>query len=207
MEKGSSVWIAQRNGRTKNGDDRTDQGLMKMFSLSGTGDFEADFNELHIVPVAISYEYEPCDVTKALASYAAMTGLYEKTPHEDMISMLLGISQQKGDCHLQVCKPITEEEVAYCASFDKNERFSAMAHIVDERIYDGYKLHKTNYIAADLASGEPHYDDMYTTSQMEDFIDYLSHADSPGPSIAARETVLDILLQIYSKPVFNKIRQ
>ncbi|MCR5193789.1 MAG: acyltransferase [Bacteroidales bacterium] len=203
-EKGSSVWIAQRNGRTKNGDDRTDQGLMKMFSLSGTGDFEADFNALHIVPVAISYEYEPCDATKALANYAAMTGLYEKTPHEDMISMLLGISQQKGDCHLQVCKPITEEEVAYCASFDKNERFSAMAHIIDKRIHEGYKLHKTNYIAADLVSEEPRYDDMYTTSQMEEFIDYLSHANAPGPSNAARETVLDLLLQIYSKPVYNK---
>ena len=107
FEKGSSVWIAQRNGRTKNGDDRTDQGLLKMFSMAGTGDFEADFNKLNIVPVAISYEYEPCDLMKSVAEYTSSTGIYEKTQHEDVVSIMMGISQQKGDVHLHFCKPIT----------------------------------------------------------------------------------------------------
>ena len=112
--------------------------------------------------------------------------------------------------------PIIETEVTEKHQWMKKEELLDLIAIaqscpgvfaINISTFIGYKLHKTNYIAADLASGEPHYDDMYTTSQMEDFIDYLSHADSPGPSIAARETVLDILLQIYSKPVFNKIRQ
>ena len=86
FEKKSSVWIAQRNGRTKNGDDRTDQGLLKMFSMAGTGDFESDFNSLNIVPIAISYEYEPCDLMKSVAEYTSMTGLYEKTPRRELMS-------------------------------------------------------------------------------------------------------------------------
>ena len=144
FEKKSSVWIAQRNGRTKNGDDRTDQGLLKMFSMAGTGDFETDFNNMHILPVAISYEYEPCDRMKSIAEYTATTGIYEKTAHEDVLSIMMGISQQKGNVHLHFCEPISTEEVSKSAQLIKNERFAALADIVDKRIHEGYKLHKTH---------------------------------------------------------------
>ena len=128
FDKNSSVWIAQRNGRTKDGNDRTDQGPLKMFSMAGTGDFEADFNRLQIVPVAISYEYEPCDLMKSLSEYTAMMGLlYEKSAHEDILSIMIGISQQKGNIHLSICQPIQPDEIAHCASLVKNERFSAQA--------------------------------------------------------------------------------
>lgn len=206
FDKQNSVWIAQRNGRTKNGDDRTDQGLLKMFSMAGTGDFEADFNRLHIVPVAVSYEYEPCDIMKSVAEYTSQTGIYEKTPHEDVLSMMFGISQQKGDVHLQFCKPLGEDEVAQCAGLVKNERFTALAELIDRRIHNGYKLHKTNYIAADLLKGEAEYEDFYTTGQMESFIEYAEHSSLKGPSMAAREQVMDILLTIYANPVFNKLK-
>ena len=207
FEKKSSVWIAQRNGRTKNGDDRTDQGLLKMFSMAGTGNFEEDFNKLQIVPVAISYEYEPCDMAKSLAEYAASTGLYEKSAHEDVLSIMMGISQQKGDIHLHFCKPISTEEVAECASLVKNERFAALAKVIDNRIHQGYKLHKTNYIAADLLKGEAKYDDCYTTAQLESFIKYAEHSSFKGPSMAAKEKVMDFFLTIYANPVFNKKEQ
>ncbi len=205
FEKNSSVWIAQRNGRTKNGDDRTDQGLLKMFSMAGSGDFEADFNSLHIMPVAISYEYEPCDIMKSVAEYTSQTGIYEKSSHEDMFSIMFGISQQKGDIHLHFCKPISPEEVHSCAQMVKNERFSALASIIDRRIHKGYKLHKTNYIAADLLNDEAEYVDCYTTKQMEEFIEYAEHSTLKGPSLAAREKVMDIFLTIYANPVFNKV--
>ncbi|MBR3958821.1 MAG: acyltransferase [Bacteroidales bacterium] len=204
FEKGSSVWIAQRNGRTKNGDDRTDQGLLKMFSMAGTGDFEADFNKLNIVPVAISYEYEPCDLMKSVAEYTSSTGIYEKTQHEDVVSIMMGISQQKGDVHLHFCKPITAEEVASCAALFKNERYTALADIIDNRIHQGYKLHKTNYIAADLVTGDAQYVDNYTTQQLEDFMSYAEHSSLKGPSLAAREKIMDFFLAIYANPVFNK---
>lgn len=204
FEKRSSVWIAQRNGRTKNGDDRTDQGLLKMFSMAGTGDFEADFNKLNIVPVAISYEYEPCDLMKSVAEYTSSTGIYEKTQHEDVLSIMMGISQQKGDVHLHFCKPITAEEVASCAALFKNERYTALADIIDNRIHQGYKLHKTNYIAADLVTGDAQYVDNYTTQQLEDFMSYAEHSSLKGPSLAAREKIMDFFLAIYANPVFNK---
>lgn len=207
FEKGSSVWIAQRNGRTKNGDDRTDQGLLKMFSMAGTGDFEADFNRLNIVPVAISYEYEPCDLMKSVAEYTSSTGIYEKTQHEDVVSIMMGISQQKGDVHLHFCKPITPEEVASCAALFKNERYTALADIIDNRIHQGYKLHKTNYIAADLVRGDAQYVDNYTTQQLEDFMSYAEHSSLKGPSLAAREKIMDFFLAIYANPVFNKFLQ
>ncbi|MCR4931874.1 MAG: 1-acyl-sn-glycerol-3-phosphate acyltransferase [Bacteroidales bacterium] len=204
FEKKSSVWIAQRNGRTKNGDDRTDQGLLKMFSMAGTGDFEADFNSLQIVPVAISYEYEPCDFMKSIAEYTASTGIYEKTAHEDVLSMMMDISQKKGDIHLSICKPITPEEVGECARLVKNERFSALAEIIDKRIHKAYKLHKTNYICTDLLREDAKYVDCYTTAQMEEFIKYAEHSTLKGPSLAARESIMDLFLTIYANPVFNK---
>lgn len=204
FEKRSSVWIAQRNGRTKNGDDRMDQGLLKMFSMAGTGDFEADFNRLNIVPVAISYEYEPCDLMKSVAEYTSSTGIYEKTQHEDVVSIMMGISQQKGDVHLHFCKPITAEEVASCAALFKNERYTALADIIDNRIHQGYRLHKTNYIAADLVRGDAQYVDNYTTQQLEDFMSYAEHTSLKGPSLAAREKIMDFFLAIYANPVFNK---
>ena len=204
-EKKSSVWIAQRNGRTKDGDDRTDQGLLKMFSMAGSGDFEADFMAMNIVPVAISYELEPCDTMKAIASYTSLTGIYYKSPHEDVLSILSGISQQKGNVHIHLCEPLTAEEIKHCASYNKNERFSAMAHLMDQRIHQGYKLHATNYIAADLLASSARFEEHYTTEQMERFIDYVKNASYKGPSMAAESKLMELFLSMYAKPVENKL--
>ncbi len=201
--KKSSVWIAQRNGRTKNGDDRTDQGLLKMFSMAGTGDFESDFNKLNIVPVAVSYEYEPCDLMKSIAEYTSLTGIYEKTPHEDVMSILVGISQQKGDIHLSIGEPLKAEEIAECAKLVKNERYTALAQIIDARIHQSYRLHKSNYIAMDLLSGTADHEQYYTTEELEHFIDYSKYASLKGPSIAAHDKVMNLLLQMYANPVIN----
>ena len=203
FEKHSSVWIAQRNGRTKNGDDRTDQGLLKMFSMAGAGDFEADFNKLQMVPVAISYEYEPCDTMKTFGEYVSQTGIYEKSVHEDLVSIMNGIVQQKGEVHLTICNPITADEVHECSQMHKNERFMALAHIIDNRIHKGYKLHKTNYIAYDLLHECAKYEDHYTTEDMERFIDYAEHASYKGPSNPAQSRLMEIFLSLYANPVSN----
>ncbi len=207
FEKKSSVWIAQRNGRTKNGDDRTDQGLLKMFSMAGSGDFEADFNKLQIVPIAMSYEYEPCDTMKTLAEYTSLTGVYSKSQHEDVLSIMQGISQQKGDVHITFCQPLTEQEIAACARLEKNERFASLASVIDQRIHKGYKLHKTNYIAADLLSCSSDYESYYTTEQMEEFIDYVNRVAFKGPSLAAEERIKEIFLKMYSNPVKNSLEE
>jgi len=204
-EKHSSVWIAQRNGRTKDGNDRTDHGLLKMFSMAGTGDFEADFNALKVVPVAMSYEYEPCDQAKSVETYVSINGIYTKSHNEDMMSIMSGIMQKKGAVHCTICEPISEEEVAACARLEKNDRFTALAEVIDRRIHQGYKLHPTNYIAADLLRSRADYEDHYTTDQMERFVDYVCRLSEQSPSLGAKNRFRDIFLTLYANPLINQI--
>jgi glycerol-3-phosphate O-acyltransferase len=110
-EKGESVWIAQRNGRTKDGNDATDQGIIKMFCMSNTKDLVKSIEELNIVPIAVSYQWEPCDILKTNELYQSQGGAkYVKRENEDFISILTGITQQKGNVHFSLCKPIEKEE-------------------------------------------------------------------------------------------------
>ncbi|MBO6239208.1 MAG: 1-acyl-sn-glycerol-3-phosphate acyltransferase, partial [Bacteroidales bacterium] len=101
----ASIWIAQREGRTKDGFDVTEQGILKMLEMSGEGDFEADFSALDIVPLSISYEYESCDARKAREVLLRREGPYVKKEKEDLHSILTGIRQQKGHIHLQIGEP------------------------------------------------------------------------------------------------------
>ena len=147
-EKNESIWIAQRNGRTKDGVDATDQGIIKMFSLAG------DILDLHIVPLAVSYEWEPCDVLKA----AELTALerdryYEKKPGEDLKSILTGITQPKGRVHYTVCDPVTAEDLALWQDLPVNTFCRETAALIDQRIRAGYKIWPNNRIAADYLEG------------------------------------------------------
>ena len=99
VERGSSVWIAQRNGRTKDGYDRTEPALVKMFALSGQGNKLASLAQLNIVPVAVSYEYESCDLLKAHEMAQTARQPYVKRPGEDLNSILSGILEPKGKVH------------------------------------------------------------------------------------------------------------
>ena len=119
----SSVWIAQRQGRTKDGVDITEQGLLKMFDMSGTKDFVQNFLELNIIPLSISYEYEPCDILKAREILISRTQKYVKTENEDLQSIMLGIKQWKGNVHLNFGDPLTEDEIRAASLCDKNDRY------------------------------------------------------------------------------------
>ena len=116
---------------------------------------------------------------------------------------MMGISQQKGSIHLRICEPLRADEIAECARLVKNERFAALAKVIDRRIHSSYKLHKTNYIAADLLNATAEHESHYGTSDMEKFIAYSEHTTLKGPSTAARNTVMDLFLRIYANPVFN----
>ncbi|MBQ6761410.1 MAG: 1-acyl-sn-glycerol-3-phosphate acyltransferase [Bacteroidales bacterium] len=148
LEKRESVWIAQRNGRTKDGVDATDQGIIKMFSLAG------DILDLSIVPLAVSYEWEPCDVLKA----AELTALerdryYEKKPGEDLKSILTGITQPKGRVHYTVCDPVTAKDLAPWQDLPVNTFCRETAALIDRRIRAGYRIWPNNRIAADYMEG------------------------------------------------------
>lgn len=153
-----SVWIAHRGGRTKDGFDRTEQGLLKMLDMSGEGSFLENFTQLNIMPVTISYEYETCGALKALELYTkAKQGFYHKQPGEDVNSMIQGFKQPKGGIHISFGKPLTREELLEADSAQHNEKFRILAKILDDRLNASFKLWPTNYAAADILAGNDEY--------------------------------------------------
>ena len=204
----SSVWIAQREGRTKNGLDVTEQGLLKMFDMSGTADFETNFKELHIVPMSISYEYEPCDFRKAREILIKQTtGEYHKKEDEDMHSILTGIRQWKGGIHLSVGAPLTDKEITRSSWYEKNDRYQAIRRILDERIISGYKLWKTNYMGYDLMTGGSKYSDKYTPEDLAKFREYTEHKLSRAEKKLDKNELRSIFWHIYGNPVAAKEKE
>jgi len=201
----SSVWLAQRQGRTKNGVDITEQGLLKMLDMSGTGSFQDNFNELNIIPVSISYEYEPCDILKARELLISRDHKYVKAPGEDTNSILTGIKQWKGDVHLSIGKKLSHEEVAAAAECDKNDRYQLIRHAVDLRVIKGYKLWKTNFIAYDLKNKTNQFSDRYTTEEKEVFIAYINKQMETVEPELDRNELREIFLGIYAGPISSKM--
>lgn len=202
LEKGSSVWIAQRNGRTKDGVDKTDSGVIKMFAMSRTDDALASIDELNIVPVSVSYEWEPCDAAKAMELWRRSQGPYEKRPGEDLQSILSGILSPKGRVHFHICTPLATQELA--AIFDKsvNVFHKRVAELIDNRIYGAYMLFPNNYIAHDILHGNSDYAGFYTADEEAAFrarLDALSRLDG------FCEEMRSIFLGIYANPVDTKI--
>ena len=199
----SSVWIAQREGRAKDGIDTTEQGLLKMLDMSGTADFTTNFEELNIVPLSISYEYEPCDILKARERLISRTQKYVKGSREDLISIMTGIEQQKGNIHLNIGSPLTHDEIEAASYCNKNDRYQAIRHAVDVRIIEGYRLWKTNYIGYDMVNHTFKYRDKYTPEDVAQFTDYVEHQLDKVEKSLCRADLRDIFLRIYANPVVS----
>lgn len=199
----SSIWIAQREGRAKDGIDTTEQGLLKMLDMSGTADFTTNFEELNIVPLSISYEYEPCDILKARERLISRTQKYVKGSREDLISIMTGIEQQKGNIHLNIGSPLTHDEIEAASCCNKNDRYQAIRHAVDVRIIEGYKLWKTNYIGYDMVNHTFKYRDKYTPEDVARFTDYVEHQLDKVEQSLCRADLRDIFLRIYANPVVS----
>ena len=200
----SSVWLAQRQGRTKDGIDTTEQGLLKMLDMSGEGSFVDNFAALCILPMSISYELEPCDIRKAREILISRTQKYVKTKKEDLHSIVTGIRQQKGNVHLSFLPPLTREEIEEGARSGGNDRYQHIRHVVNRRIIGGYKLWKTNYIACDLLEGDRRYADHYEAGDAERFQAYTEHKLEKVEKRLDRQALRDIFLRIYANPVYAK---
>ena len=203
-EQRSSIWLAQRQGRTKNGYDITEQGLLKMLDMSGTADFQTNFEELNIIPMSISYEYEPCDILKARELVISRKTKYVKADGEDLNSIMVGIMSQKGNIHLNIGRPLTSEEIAEAAQCDKNDRYQQIRHAVDLRVIEGYKLWKNNYVAYDILNHSFKYSDMYNISDVEAFVVYMERQLNTVEKEINREDLRRIFLEIYANPVVTK---
>ena len=202
-ERNTSVWIAQRNGRTKDGDDKTSQTVLKMFSLSGDRNIGTNFSALNIVPMAISYEWETCITQKVRELYLSQEHPYIKEKGEDFRSIMEGILSPKGKVHIQICEPITAEELLAAGSLDRNEALAYIASVIDNRIYSGYKLFNTNYIAFDMLYNTFKFTDKYTKEEYKNFADVMHATLSRW-----KESLLPLMnlyLKVYSNPVLNKL--
>ena len=202
-EKKQSVWIAQRNGRTKNGIDATDQGIIKMFCMSEPRDKIKALADLHITPVSISYEWEPCDILKALELYQSQYARYTKKPGEDLNSILTGILQMKGRVHIELCEPISVAELSAFEHMTNNDYHKAVAQLIDRRINTAYRLYPNNYIAHDLLYGNTKYRNMYTEEERQAFVKRLGKMDRYSETCDI-ERLKEIFIGIYSNPIDRK---
>ena len=200
LRKHQSVWIAQRNGRTKDGEDRTDQGIIKMFDLSGPADKVRSIAGLNIIPVSISYEWEPCDLLKAVELDKRSRGPYTKQPGEDLNSILTGVLQPKGRVHLSFCAPVSAEDLSPFGTLPANSFYKKVASLIDGRICTAYRLFPNNYIAHDLQEGTGRYRTYYSEAQRERFESYLSGL-LQSVTEGDKATLREILLGIYARPV------
>ncbi|MCQ2173923.1 MAG: acyltransferase [Bacteroidales bacterium] len=201
----SSIWIAQKEGRSKDGRDMTEQGLLKMFDMSGGDDFVRNFSELNIVPLSISYEIESCDARKACELYVReRDGQYVKKENEDYHSILTGIRQNKGHIHLQVCKPLSISVIEEAAKARGNERYQILMRELDKRICDAYRLWTNNFVAYDLMTGTDRYSDRYSESDKSAFLKYADHKMSKVKTGLDKSDVRKIFIRIYGNPVLRK---
>ena len=175
-----------------------------MFDMSGTKDFTQNFKELNIIPISISYEYEPCDILKAREILISRTQKYVKTETEDLESIIQGIMQKKGNVHIHFGKPLTDEEIEEASLCDKNDRYQSIRHAMDVRIIDGYKLWKTNYMAYDIVTEGSKYSSEYSPEELKAFKGYIEALLGKVEPELDRDELRDILLHIYSNPVLSK---
>lgn len=204
VEDSSSVWIAQRNGRAKDGNDQTETGLLKMLALSES-DFLKGFRELRIVPMAVSYELDPCDRFKARElAYKEANLTFEKTKQEDFLNMQAGILEHKGRVHISLGDPLDRELEDLADIVNKNDRFRAFRELMDRRIQSLYKLFPTHYIAADMREGRGHFEEKYTQEEKKAFGQHLKQMCAMVEN--DKIELLPFLLNIYANPVFNQLQ-
>ena len=202
-EEHESVWIAQRNGRTKDGNDKTEQGIIKMFCMSKPDNKIAALDELQIVPVSVSYEWESCDILKAIELYESSKVKYIKKPGEDLNSILTGILQPKGRVHFQLCPIIKKEELQQFDNCTNNEYHKNVAKLIDARILKAYKLWPNNFIAYDMLYGQQRFKSEYTEAEKITFEKHLCKLDCYEDCL---DNLKDILLGIYANPVRNSMK-
>lgn len=204
VDKNTSVWIAQRNGRTKDGNDTTQSGLLKMLNMSGRGDFEKNFTELNIIPLSISYEYEPCDALKVQEIYlSSLLSKYVKAPNEDINSVITGIKQAKGKIHVAFGKPINGKLKEINAIGNENEKIKLLASHIDKQIHQNFKLNPVNYIAYDIIHQTNVFDSKYNEQEKKNFVAYV---DKQINGLKGEQEILkNLFITLYANPVVNKL--
>lgn len=204
-KKNHPVWIAQREGRAKDGNDQTQPGLLNMIGMSSKNSLKTHFININIVPVSISYEHDPCDVDKVRSLYALkFFGGYTKEKNEDNLAMRKGILGDKGSIHVHFGKPIAQDIEKLPDDLHKNEFIKQIGELIDRHIVGNYKIHKSNRIAYDLIYNI-NYDDDSPYSK-EDRQEFSEDMEQKIASLAGEEPELrTIFLEMYARPYQNQL--
>ena len=203
-EQKQTVWIAQRKGRSKDGTDITDVGVLKMLSLTGGKDFIKSLGDLNITPVAISYEWEPCDAMKVRELLMSDGNEYVKEKNEDFLSIIGGVVSQKGRIHLNIGTPMNDWLKTVNTEQRPNEILKDIGLFIDKQIHQNYMLWPSNYLAFDLLNNSTKYSEEYNSETIEKFNERLQNAiDNTNGD---KEKVTELFLKLYANPVINKFR-
>ena len=212
-QKKENVWIAQREGRAKDSDDRTQESVLKMLAMGGEGSPVDKLKELNIVPISLSYEYDPCDYLKAkeMQQKRDIEG-FKKSRQDDLDNMQIGIFGYKGRVHFQTAACINDK-LEEMRDVPKTEFFSRVAQLIDKEIHSNYKLYPCNYIAYDLIENTDHFKNVaikegfFEESEKERFKAYLekklSMIDLPNRD---DEFIIKLMLTMYANPVRNQLK-
>ena len=206
-ERNQPIWIAQREGRAKDSNDFTQEGLIKMFSMYSSGELIDALKVLNIAPTTISYEYDPCDYLKAKEFQQKRDNPeWKKAPNDDLVNMKAGIFGYKGGIHYHVSACINEEIDKIDRSIGKNEKTAAVARIIDKHIHSNYKFWPINYYFYELMTGDTRFAGKYTAEDKAKLDAYLQgqieKIDLPNRD---DEFCRARILEMYANPVINYI--
>lgn len=207
-EKNDNVWIAQREGRAKNSDDRTQEAILKMMTMGGEGTIAERLKALHIVPLAISYEFDPCDWLKAREMQLRRdVADWKKGPMDDVISMQTGIMGYKGHIHYH-CAPCIDQWIdSLPADMSKTDFYAAVAQHIDHEIWRGYRLYPSNYVALDMLRGNNDMASHYTEADRTAFEKYLEGQLAKINDLPNADTAFlrERMLEMYANPAINQL--
>lgn len=206
-QKRKPVWLAQREGRAKDSDDRTQKSVIKMLSMSGQGSLREKLMSLHITPLTISYEYDPCDWLKAEEFQLKRDNPgYRKSKQDDLDNMKTGINGYKGRIHYQVSEPIDNEIAGMDDSVPRNQFLDQVATVIDRHIFKGYKIYPCNRIALDMLRGDNAQSAYYTERDKQKFMEYidgqLAKITIPDPDW---DYLRERILTMYANPLINQL--
>ena len=204
-----SVWIAQREGRAKDSNDRTQVALLKMFNMSGNGTFAENFKEISLCPLSITYEYDPCDYLKAKEFQQKRDDAsYKKSQADDLLNMKTGVLGKKGRVRFQITGPMDKEigEIVSKTSV-KNEQLTMLADAIDRRIHKNYSIFPNNKVAYDELFNENRFAGEYTKEEKQRFDDYLE-GQLQKIELENKDSVYlrTKMLEMYANPLVNHLK-
>ncbi|WP_106832277.1 1-acyl-sn-glycerol-3-phosphate acyltransferase [Parabacteroides pacaensis] len=204
-ETKESIWIAQREGRAKDSDDRTQASVLKMLNMGGEKDFLSNIMELNIAPVSITYEYDPCDYLKAKEFQQKRDDAnFVKTPHDDLLNMETGILGNHGRVHFTLGTPINKTLAQLDKETDKATLINTVASIIDKEIFLHYRFYPGNYVAYDWLTDTNRFADAYSAKDQVLFREYIQQQLDKIELPNKDETFLRTkLLEMYANPLKN----